>query len=258
MTATQAQRSRALRLRRKRAEGTITTEESAELDAYIARQKPSPIGKRPGWVAEHRAAQVQGPAQPPESPAMDPTAAQIPPGEVELPDDEDDEDDEDDASDEAPETTPTPEPGPSAQGGGAPGPQAGAPPPQGHQQVIATDAPMSCGRADCIACSGAVGGYKCATTGVVVWPPIKKPSAKLLATGLLFLVSLLVKLAREDKRRISATPAEIDELAEAIIAVTHRRINAIGAIDDIMHLIGALGMYGMRAASEPTQLAKAA
>lgn len=107
----------------------------------------------------------------------------------------------------------------------------------------------SCTIKDCVHCkqlAGAVG--QCGATGKVVWPKMSEDVARVwggaamgaMATGGIMARKLLGKSAEvipprdEDKAR----------MAKAVQEVTYRRANFIGAIDDIVLAVGAVGTYG--------------
>lgn len=111
--------------------------------------------------------------------------------------------------------------------------------------------PQTCGDPRCPACSNVVGGHVCAATGKTVWDQIDEDAARGLAMMLFAGITLVIKMFRKDKQWVPPTDKEIDQLGKAIQKMTYRRINAIGAIDDIIMLGSALGMYVRRATMAP-------
>ena len=114
----------------------------------------------------------------------------------------------------------------------------------------------TCGKPDCPACSKAVGGHVCSATGQVVWDPVDMDACRGMGKGLLALLGIGASFVRRDKRVILANEREITSMGNALQKATYRRFNALGAIDDILLGVATIGAFGMRALTEPEQVAK--
>lgn len=137
--------------------------------------------------------------------------------------------------------------GQSANGSSAPGPAPDSPTAIPTPGLHAGVAPLAvCADPNCPACSGMVGAKRCAATGKVVWNPIDDETARGSAMMLLGLVGLIVSFVTK-KPPVEPTKEEIAYMGAAIQKSTYRRVNAIGAYDDLLMLGMALGMYANRA-----------
>jgi hypothetical protein len=76
-------------------------------------------------------------------------------------------------------------------------------------------------------------------------------AAKGAAILLFSVISLIVKMFRKDHQLVRPTDSEIAQLGRAIQKSTYRRLNAIGAYDDLFMLATALGSYTTRAITTP-------
>lgn len=61
----------------------------------------------------------------------------------------------------------------------------------------------------------------------------------------------LVAFIREDGKKIPPNDRERAAMAKAIQKVTYRRLNRLGAIDDLLLLSAATGLYMTRATKTP-------
>lgn len=210
----------------------------------------SPQGKRPGWVESFKSAvglndnatTTTPPPSPPASGASaqvggggGPAVGEAPPGfdRLDFGPDADDDDDDD-------------EPAPASKA---------APAAPGAKPFVHVDGgpALVCADPTCIACREAQGSRICAATGVRVWQPISDDSAKGMAKLLLNGIAWLVSIFRDDKKRVAPMDHEIASMAKGLQMLTHRRFNSIGAIDDIMLCIAALGMFTHRIATLPSE-----
>ena len=230
---TSTNRTRAHRIRRKGPRATPA--ERKWLESYEASK-----GKR-GAVAVSEPVPASAPPASASAILPEPGPPPVPPGHapVQFPEPDDDDDD-DDRPPAKPADGPAPRPEP------------------GHatHAVAAEGEPVpTCGDPSCPQCSKTVGGRLCTATGKIVWNPIDDDAARGLARGLLAAVTLLVKMVRKDSAWIPPTDAEVSQMGRALQKMTYRRINSIGAIDDIVMFVSALGMYGHRAMMTPAPAA---
>lgn len=103
-----------------------------------------------------------------------------------------------------------------------------------------------CGDPECPACSKTVGGSVCRATGKVVWAPIDDQTAQGAAMMILGIVGMIVSFITK-RPAVEPTKEEIIYMGAAIKKSTYRRVNAMGAYDDLLMLGMALGMYANRA-----------
>lgn len=141
------------------------------------------------------------------------------------------------------------DPAPGAVAGAHGGAPATAPaPPVAHGSTVAAP---TCGDPACPACSKNVGGRICTATGKVVWDPIEAESAEGIAMVVMAGAAALAAFIREDGKKIPPSDRERAAMAKAIQKVTFRRFNQLGAIDDILLLTAAAGLYMTRATRAP-------
>lgn len=234
--ASVAERSKAKRIRAKKKIGKATPQEKAWLDKYVRDRGLYPSEPMAAKATTTRTTEV-----PTVSPAIE--APPIPDGHVPVifDDDNDDDDDDSEVGHAADPVTPD-------RGGGVAAPPAA----EGHPDVKSVPPPMSCGRPDCPRCSRKTGSYVCTTTNLPVWPPMNDEAAKDIALGVFGTISGTAMMIRKDHAFIKPTDAQTTRMGKAIVAMTYRRMNAVGAIDDILQFGTALVTYGIHVAMAPT------
>ncbi len=104
---------------------------------------------------------------------------------------------------------------------------------------------------NCPRCRAAKGADRCGTTGEPVWPPMEIEGAEGLAGTLLGIISLIARFIRKDKAFIIPTDTERTALAKAIQRSANRRMNVLGAVDDLFALAFVGGMAVKRALTAP-------
>lgn len=242
--ASESDRSRAKRIRRRIVAAKASPTERRWLKDYEDRRDKSKATKVDKAIEAQTAVETTSTPEPSSGTPM--ATIEFPPEPVVPGQDEDDD------SDAKPLLNDSDMGGASGKGEGDAGssalpPQADSPsaiPTPGLHSSIAP-APV-CGNPDCPACSKNVGGSRCAVTGKIVWNPIDDKTAEGSAMMLLGIVGLIVSFVTK-KPAVEPTAAEIKYMGEAIQKATYRRINAIGAFDDLIMLGMALGMYANRA-----------
>lgn len=237
MAASPAERSRAAYLRRKRAKGSLTIDESAWLVQY---ERDHPRGR----------GQFKSSNPPPKSSANPPTE---PPENHTEPHSEP----------VAPATEPTnqkPAAAPGIGNGGEPGRgdemvkiDFGSAFRAGAESAASASSGGKCQIENCPKCKvGSAGSavQTCGTTGETVYPPMSIEGSKGMAGFGLNLIGWAVSLWRDDRKVVKPTEMEIDSMAGALRAVQVRRMNRLGAADDIIWFLMALGAYMHRASTE--------
>lgn len=223
-------RSRAFRLRKLRDSGRISADQRAWLESYERGLTRTPV-KAPVWPAS---AAQRWPTQPPKEAAPEPVKPATPPS----------------GSAPAPEMR--------VIDFGTPAPAGAAPPPSGAAPAAPAGVPHAIGATctieDCPACKTSSGAKTCGITGRKVYPPMSAIGSRGTAGALIFVIGLVIKLFREDKRLIQPTPQEVDDLAEALREISFRRANWLGAGDDLFAFGWALKGYVSRAIGEPSKL----
>lgn len=234
-------RARAARLRRYRTDGReLSAEERAFLAKYDAKH-PAPARESTGWNPHSEPWHpVPGPTTAPElTPELTPAPApERTPARAELDELDDELGDELDESGER--ALPEPEPEPKQAPASSPG------------SSIVPSSPSSCAAGpDCPECSKAASAIRCSTTGNPVYPKIGDLASKGL-TGMLFGgLAFGIGAWRPDGYRPELTEWEVSETSKAVEEVMYRRANSLGAVGDLVALVGCLGAVGYRMRYEP-------
>lgn len=240
--ASESDRSRAKRIRRRIRDGKASPTERKWLTAYEERRDKHAATKVDKAIDAQAAVEA---ASTPDATTGTPMATVDFPAEPQVQGDDDDADAKPllDGNDLGTGSTR----GEGAGGSSALPPQADSPTAIPTPGLHAAIAPIAvCGNPDCPACTKLVGGSICQATGKVVWNAIDDETARGAAMMLLGLVGLIVSFVTK-KPAVEPTKEEIAYMGQAIQKSTYRRINAIGAYDDLLMLGMALGMYANRA-----------
>jgi len=72
-----------------------------------------------------------------------------------------------------------------------------------------------------------------------------------MAAGILGALSLACRFVRDDRQRIPPTEEEISALGRGLEKSVYRRFNSLGAYDDLLLVLGTIGMYAHRAMTAP-------
>lgn len=221
MSASDAERSRAKRLRQAQRAGALSDEDARWLEDYKA--------ARDGERVSRRGAR---PTEEPASPAIGITPELAPDGAAVLHD-------------------PPPAPAARAVVPAAPSEQRvpiGAPAassaPLPPAAPVAASGP-TCSIEGCTACKVVSGGQTCGVTGQTVYPPMTIAGARSQARGLFGVIRIIAGWL--GKPLPAPRDDEIEALAKALRDVAHRRANVLGAFDDLFQLAEAASSYGIRA-----------
>lgn len=238
--ATQSERSKAKRIRHKGEKASSA--ERRWLRAYVDRLAKEKEKRGAAKTAETvtETAVMETEVAKEADPQAEPSANMAPVPFPETDDDDDDDDDEDPPA--APVDTSSDGPADPPPTSHAESPTA-IPTPFLHSAMA--PAP-TCGDPECPACAKRVGGHLCKATNKIVWDAIDMETAKGSAMVLLGIVGMVVAFIT--KREVPPpTDEEITYMASAVQKSTYRRLNALGAYDDLLMLGMALGMYANRA-----------
>lgn len=126
----------------------------------------------------------------------------------------------------------------------------GAPqaPSQSTAMVIAHDTSTCPAGPDCPRCRAVKGAIVCGTTGERVWPKMTEEGARGMAAMLLGGIALI---ARMFGKNIVPSEAEIIQTGKALRETIYQRAGALGAHDDFYALGFALLAFGARAYNAP-------
>lgn len=101
----------------------------------------------------------------------------------------------------------------------------------------------------CAAAEGRDAGQVCGTTGEVVYPPISDETARIFALVFLIVIGIFISL-KTKKEPVPPNDNEAKLLAKPIKNLAYKHMNSLGKNDDLMQLIAFSGAYTVRALRE--------
>lgn len=107
--------------------------------------------------------------------------------------------------------------------------------PSSDEPDVDAEEPCAAGP-DCPACAQERALVRCSRTGKRIYPPMSDTGAKGLGGAVLGILALFVLLARKGDFQ-PANEHEIAAMADALKEVQRRRLNSMGAVDDVLAVL---------------------